>query len=277
MIKKVLNSLSRLNQRPSKIFGNQYKQELELILLFVRRDLNIRYRRSLLGLLWTMLNPLLSSLVLWFIFSHVFHSMISEDGKFAPYLLAGVLIVNFFSQGFMQSAESIINGSGILKKIYVKPYIFCIAASISNAINFVFGLTALVIIDIISGGQFTFTAIQVIPIVIFMISLITGLGLVCSILFIRFDDFRNITVVLIQLLTYLTPIFYPKTILSESMSRLISLNVLTSYLDVFRFSFLGIGYASILDWIYISISSIGALIIGIKFFKHNWTKTLAML
>ena len=98
-----------------------------------------------------MLNPLLTSLVLWFVFVTIFKPKLEDGTQFAPYVLAGVLIMTFFSQGFIGAAESISGGVGILQKVYVKPQVFAVAAAVSNAINFLLGLFALVVVTLMVG------------------------------------------------------------------------------------------------------------------------------
>ncbi len=130
----------------------------DLISLLVKRDLSVRYKRSVLGLLWTLLNPLFTSLVLWLIFVQVFRTKLADGSQFAPYVLAGVLLMTFFSQAFMQATESIASGMGILQKVYVRPHVFAFASTISNSINFVLGLFALVfvIVNLITDLLYTY-------------------------------------------------------------------------------------------------------------------------
>jgi ABC-type polysaccharide/polyol phosphate export permease len=206
----------------------------DLIAIFVRRDLHVRYRRSVLGLVWSLLNPLLSSLVLWFVFVNIFNAKLANGVSFAPYVLAGVLLITFFSQGFLQAADSIAGGVGILQKVYVKPEIFAISSSISSAVNFIFGLFALVFVNLLVGDNFSPFIPMSVFVILSMMCLVTGLGLMTAILFIKFDDSRNIVNILVQLLTYLTPVFYPKDILGKNVEKVVSLNPLSSYLDIFR-------------------------------------------
>jgi ABC-type polysaccharide/polyol phosphate export permease len=114
-------------------------KQRDLINLLVKRDISVRYKRSVLGLLWTMLNPLLTSLVLWFVFVTIFKPKLEDGTQFAPYVLSGVLLMTFFNQGFLSATESISNGVGILQKVYVKPQVFAVSATLSNAINCAFG------------------------------------------------------------------------------------------------------------------------------------------
>ena len=248
-----------------------------LLILLVRKDLSIRYKKSILGMFWTLLNPLVTSLVLWFVFIEIFKGRLPNDTQFAPYVLAGILIITFFSQGFNQAADSITQSTGILKKIYVPPQVFALAGAVSNAINFCFGLVALAIISIITGdGISPFFPLTIIVIILLLMS-ITGLGLIISIVYIRYDDVRNVVSILISFMMYLSPVFYPIEILSKEMQTFVNLNPLTSFLKVFRFVFSNTGSPSLGDWIYISAFSFAILFFGIKFFAKSWPRTVVMM
>ena len=249
----------------------------ELIILLVKRDIAVRYKRSFLGLIWTLLNPLLTSLVLWFVFITIFSARLPDGTQFAPYLLAGVLIVTFFTQGFNQAADSIAQGSGILMKIYVPPQVFAFAGAVSNAVNFCFGLIALSFISLITGDGISLYFPLTIFVILFMLMYVTGLGLLVAVAYIRYDDTRSIFAILISFMMYLSPIFYPKEILSDAMLRVVNANPLTSFLDVFRYVFSNTGTATWGDWAYMSGFSIFILIIGIRNFARAWPRTVVMM
>ena len=248
-----------------------------LIALLVRRDLTVRYKRSFLGLFWSLLNPVITSLVLWFVFVYVFRPKLPNDTPFAPYLLAGILTITFFAQGITMAADSIAFGAGILQKIYVPPQVFALASAISSAVNFFFGLIALTLVSFITGDGLSWL-FPLTGIVIFcMLLLVTGLGLITAILYIRYDDSRNIIVIFLSLMTYLTPVFYPKEILNPMVANVVSLNPVTSYLDVFRFVFASTGTATTFDWVYMLGSSTVVFIIGLRFFSRQWPKSVVMM
>lgn len=249
----------------------------ELIALLVKRDIAVRYKRSFLGLLWTLLNPLLTSLVLWFVFITIFSAKLPDGTQFAPYLLAGVLVVTFFTQGFNQAADSIAQGSGILMKIYVPPQVFAFAGAVSNAVNFCFGLIALAFISLITGDGISIYFPLTVLVILFMLMYVTGLGLLVAIAYVRYDDTRNIFAILISFMMYLSPIFYPKEILSDLMLKIVNANPLTSFLDVFRFVFSNTGTASWADWVYMGGFSTFVLIIGIRSFARAWPRTVVMM
>jgi ABC-2 type transport system permease protein len=249
----------------------------DLISLLVKRDITVRYKRSVLGLLWTLINPLLISLVLWMVFVQIFKAKLADGSQFAPYVLAGVLLMTFFNQAFMQATESIASGVGILQKVYVRPHVFAFASAISNSVNFILGLFALVVVTFLVGDGISIFAPLVILVILCMLGLTIGLSLMTSILFIRFNDFKNIIAVILQLLFYLTPVMYPKDILSAPIRLIVSLNPLTSYLDILRFAFANTGKATLFDWVYMFSSSAIVLLLGLVIFKKAWAKSVVMM
>jgi ABC-2 type transport system permease protein len=275
MSKEIYDSQAR-----GKVFADTFKafwDYRELIILLVKRDIAVRYKRSLLGLLWTLLNPLLTSLVLWFVFISIFSAKLPDGTQFAPYVLAGVLLISFFNQGFNQAADSIASGSGILMKIYVPPQVFAFAGAVSNAVNFCFGLFALAFISFITGDGVSIFFPATILVIFSMLMYVTGLGLLVSIAYVRYDDTRSLFAILISFMMYLSPIFYPKEILGETMLAVVNANPLTSFLDVFRYVFSNTGSASWADWAYMGGFSAFILIMGIRSFAKAWPRTVVMM
>jgi ABC-2 type transport system permease protein len=249
----------------------------QLIRLLVNRELTLRYKRSLIGIGWTLLNPMLTSFVLWVVFSFVFASRLPGNQQYAPYLMAGILLITFFNQGVSLSAESIASNGSVLTKIYVPPQIFPISTALAGLVNFFIGIIPLSIICIISGQSIAWTMPLVIIVGICLALLTSGIGLTLSILYIRFDDTRNIVGVFLMTLMYFTPVFYPISILSEKLQTIISFNPLTSYLDVFRWAFSDNASASLFDWGYMISTSLVSILIGTLVFRRYWPRTVAML
>jgi ABC-2 type transport system permease protein len=250
---------------------------LELIRLLVGRELTLRYKRSVLGIGWTLINPIMTSFVLWIVFSFVFASRLSSGQQFAPYLMAGILLNTFFNQGLMASAQSIAGNGGILTKIYVPPQIFAVSAALAALVNFLIGFLPLAFVVIISGQNLSFWLPVSILVALFMAIFVAGFGLILSILFIRFDDSRNIVAVLLMITMYLTPIFYPISVLNSTMQTIVRCNPITSYLEIFRWAFSNNASPSLRDWIFMVVSSLLSISIGTYYFKKKWPKTIAML
>ena len=249
----------------------------QLIRLLVGRELTLRYKRSVIGIGWTLLNPMLTSFVLWVVFSFVFASRLPGTQQYAPYLMAGILLNTFFSQGVTLSAESIANNGPVLTKIYVPPQVFSISTALAGLVNFFIGMIPLGIVCLISGQPVAWTMPLVLVVGVCLTLLTAGIGLTLSILYIRFDDSRNIVNVMLMILMYFTPVFYPISILSERLQKIIVLNPLTSYLDVFRWAFSNNAVATLSDWIFMISTSLISIVIGTFVFRKYWPRTVAML
>jgi ABC-2 type transport system permease protein len=249
----------------------------QLIRLLVGRELTLRYKRSVIGIGWTLLNPMLTSFVLWVVFSFVFASRLPGTQQYAPYLMAGILLNTFFSQGVTISAESIASNGPVLTKIYVPPQVFPISTALAGLVNFFIGMIPLTIVCLISGQSLAWTMPLVIVVGVCLALLTAGIGLTLSIMYIRYDDMRNIVNVLLMILMYFTPVFYPISILSPRLQQIIQLNPLTSYLDVFRWAFSNNAVATVGDFIFMFSTSALSIIIGTIVFKKFWPRTVAML
>jgi ABC-type polysaccharide/polyol phosphate export permease len=191
--------------------------------------------------------------------------------------MAGIVLNSFFNLGVVISAESIASNSSVLTKIYVPPQVFPISVALAGLVNFFIGLIPLAIVVLISGQTLALTFPLVIIVGFFLALLVAGLGLALSLLFIRFDDTKNIVGVTLMILTYTTPIFYPIEILSQEMQKVINLNPLTSYLDCFRWAISNNAEATWFDWLYMGATGILAILFGTYVFRKFWPRTVAML
>jgi ABC-type polysaccharide/polyol phosphate export permease len=230
-----------------------------------------------IGIGWTLLNPMLTSFVLWVVLSFIFAARLPSGQQFAPYLMAGILLNTFFNQGLVQSAESIASNGGVLTKIYVPPQVFAISTALASLVNFFIGMIPLTIVVYISGQTLAWTLPLVVIVALCLALLVSGLGLAVSIMFIRFDDTRNIVNVLLMILMYLTPIMYPASALSPTMQSIIRWNPLTSYVEIFRWAFSNNAFPSLRDWIFMIFTSVFSLWLGTYVFKKYWPRTVAML
>ena len=252
----------------------KYAQQIRLL---VNRELTLRYKRSVIGIGWTLLNPVRTSFVLWVVFSFVFASRLPGTQQYAPYLMAGILLNSFFSQGVNTSAESISSNGPVLTKIHIPPQVFPISTALAGLINFFIGMFPLAIVCFISGQPVAWTFPLVLIVGVCLALLTAGIGLTLSIMYIRFDDMRNIVNVLLMILMYFTPVFYPISILSPKLQTIIQMNPLTSYLDIFRWAFSNNASATLGDWIFMILTSLLSICIGTIVFKKFWPRTVAML
>ena len=207
------------------------KRFRHLLALMVKRDFVTRYRRSVLGILWSMLNPLLTMTVLVIVFSFLFRFQIPH---FPVYVFSGQIIFGMFSESTNQAMGSIIANAGIIKKIYVPKYIFPVTKVVSCVVNFIFVFGAFLLVTLVTRAPLHWTLILV-PIPLFYVFLFSlGMGLLLSSLAVFFRDLQYLYGVAITAWMFFTPIMYPVSILPERVYHLMHLNPLFHYVNYFR-------------------------------------------
>jgi len=226
----------------------------DLVLALVARELKVRYRRSAIGFTWTMLQPLLMMLVLQVVFSSLFRFQLAN---YPVYAMAGILFWNFFSQSIVSSMNSLRGNAQLLKKVPVPKAVFPISTVASGVINLIFALVPLLLILVITGHPLT-PALLFLPVAILLAALFTlGAGLLLSPLSMFFNDIVEMITVLLSVLMYLTPIFYPKEIVPEKMRWIVRFNPLRSILEVFRDP---IYYGKVPPWSHLTVSCLIVLV-----------------
>ncbi|HVB00987.1 MAG TPA: ABC transporter permease [Acidimicrobiales bacterium] len=265
--------------RRSAVRGSLYDlyRYRALVRLLVARDLTVRYKRSLLGVTWTVLNPLLTSLVMWVVFSHLFHSKIPGNVPFLVYLLAGNLVATYFQQGITMTSASLTSSASLLTKVYVPPAVFAFSAACGGAINLLFGLVPLFIFQLWLGTGIAWTAIALPVLLLFMLAMIAGVGLSLSTFAILYDDVLQLVAVLLMLAMYLSAVFYPISIVPAQFRQLFYLNPLYSYVNVFRFLVYGGPRPSWLSFVIIVATGVVGLSVGLAIFTRRWPKVAVLL
>lgn len=203
----------------------------DLIFQLIRRDIVTRYKRSALGIAWTMLNPLGMMIVLTLVFSRLFHSI----QQYPTYILSGLIAWNFFSQATTAALNQNIWGGSLLHRIYLPRTSFTIAAIGTGLVNLVISVFPLVIIMLIIGTPLRW-AMLFLPYAILLLSAFTlGVGLLLSSWASSFPDVIEMYQVATMALMYLTPIIYPLDILPETYRLfLVTLNPLFYLVQIFR-------------------------------------------
>lgn len=248
-----------------------------LIRLLVERELTVRYKRSVLGIGWTVLNPLLTAAVIWLVFSHLFRAQIPGGTPYIVYVLSGLLVVTYFQQGVSITASSLASSASVLTKVNVPPVVFAFSAACGGAINFLFGLVPLLVFQLALGVGATWTILAVPLPLLFLLMMIAGAGFLLATFVIRFDDVLNLVSVLLILIGFLTPTFYPVTIAPGAYQHLFYLNPLYSYVSVFRYLEYG---GPVPSWICIPIivlSGLAFFALGLVVFVRRWPSVAAFL
>ncbi|MDU7473081.1 MAG: ABC transporter permease [Paenibacillus macerans] len=214
-----------------KIYFSNFWRYRGLLYEFVVRDLKVKYRRSFLGYIWSLLNPLLMMIILTAVFSSLFRFDIPN---YPVYLLSGQIIFNFFSEATTSAMNSIIGAGGIIKKVYVPKYIFPFSRVLSSFVTLLFSLIAILLVIIFTGSDIS-PIILLFPIPLFYILVFSaGIGLILSVLAVYFRDMVHLYSVVLTAWSYLTPVFYPVTVVPEYVRGIIYSNPMYYYVEAFR-------------------------------------------
>ena len=198
----------------------------------VEKDIKLKYRRSFLGYLWSILNPLLVMVIMVIVFSSMFRSDIQN---FPVYLIIGQTLFGFMSESTNQAIGSITGNAALLKKTYVPKYVFTVSKVTSSFVNTLFALGALVIVFIVCrvtvNIYYLFIPIILLQEYVFCL----GLGMLLAQSSVFFRDIQYIYNALITAWTYLTPIFYPITLLPDQLRYIVeTFNPMYFYITQFR-------------------------------------------
>lgn len=208
-----------------------FKKFRPLLSELITRDIKNKYRKSILGVFWTILNPLFMMIVLSVVFSNLFKFDIEY---FPVYLLSGQLIFNFFSESTTNAMGAIIANGPLIKKIYVPKYVFVLSRIFSSSINLLASFTALIFVMLAMRVELHYTILLVPIPLFFVIGFSLGVGLLLAALTVKFRDIMHLYSVFVTALMYLTPVIYPMSILPGWLEKVVLLNPLTNILIMFR-------------------------------------------
>lgn len=232
----------------------------------IRRDILSRYKRSVLGVAWTMLNPLGMMVILSIVFSQLFQSIES----YPAYLLSGLISWNFFSQGTNAAMSGLIWGGSLLHRIYIPRTIFGISAIGTALVNLLIAIVPLIFVML-----FTHTPIRIsivfLPVSILLLaSFALGFGLILSTLAVYFPDVSEMYQILLTAWMYLTPIIYPEEIIPPELLPFVqNANPMYSIIRLFRLPLYGGRFPSLEEILPALAWSFGILVVGWVFFTSK--------
>ncbi|HHX49078.1 MAG TPA: ABC transporter permease [Clostridiales bacterium] len=215
----------------------EFKKSMVVLNSMVIRNIKNQYRRSVLGVVWTVLNPLLNMLVMAFVFSNIFNrGNILMD--YPVYILTGNIVFSLMRMSTTNSLTSIVNNYDLLNKTKIPQIIFPLSNNFSAVVNFGFSLIALLIVMLVripKGVRFHATM----PMIIFpwlpsILLFCIGLSLILCTIYVRFRDIKHIYSVVLTLWMYMTPILYAANFLGNDVLTVIKFNPMYHYLTYFR-------------------------------------------
>ena len=245
-----------------------------LIRQLVSRDFKTKYKRSILGVFWSFLNPLLMMCVQYFVFSNIFRS---DVPNFAAYLLIGTVMFNFFTESCGMALTSILGNASLITKVYMPKYIYPLTRVLSSLVNLVISLIPLVIVCLATGIHFRKSTVLALFFLACLVIFCLGFGLLLSTSMVFFRDTQFLWGVLSMMWMYATPIFYPENILPENFRFILQINPLYHFLKNTRMCIMDGLSPEPAIYVQCFLIALVALLIGALVFHKNQDKFVLFL
>lgn len=208
-----------------------YSRYSFLIKQLVSRDFKTKYKRSALGMAWSFMNPLLTMSVQYVVFSTLFRTDIPN---YPVYLLTGIVFFSFFNEAITMGMTSITGNAALIKKVYMPKYIYPVSRIISSLVNFGFALMPLFLVMLLTGTPFRWSMLLLLFDILCLLAFVTGMTLLLTTAMTFFQDTQFLWSVVGMMWQYLTPIFYPESIIPASIQPLYRLNPLYQFITFAR-------------------------------------------
>ena len=261
-----------MNGKKNSSAIQKLKQYKPLLNELVVRDLKLKYRRSFLGYVWSLLNPLMMMAIMSLVFSYMFRFDIQN---YPLYLICGQTLWTFFSESTSMAMHSVLVNGTLIRKVYIPKYIFPIARVLSRFVTMSFSLVAILIVMLVTKVPLSWELLLIPVPLVFLLIFCTGIGMILSALSVYFRDIVHLYGVLTMAWMYVTPIFYPISALPDEIAYYIQFNPMYHYITFFRELVLYGAVPSLDIWMNCILSSVAAFLIGMWSF-HKLQKNFIL-
>ena len=257
---------------PTKVHvGGRLSKDRYILQQLVTKDFKLRYRRSVLGVVWSVLNPLLMMIIMSFVFQYFLRSNLEH---YSLYLIVGNITFALMNDATNGGLRSIIDASSLLKKVKVDRWVFPVQKVFSAAVNFAFSLIAVAIVMVFDGVMPTIHVLWFVVGLVLVMLFSIGIGLFIGALAVFFRDMIHLWSVVLTAWTYLTPIFWDLSLLTNSNAPrivvwIVKANPMYNYLEIMRSAFVYQNNPSVTVLLFAAIWAVIALVIGITVFKKT--------
>ena len=215
-----------------KKYVDNFRQYQFLLGELVKKGIKLKYRRSYLGIVWSMLEPLLTMIVLTIVFGTLYGN---TDKTFPVYILTGRLLYSFFSQATKAALKSIRQNSAMIKKVYVPKYLYPLSSVLFNYVIFLISLIVLAVVSVVLGVKPTTHLWQSLVALVLILFISYGCGMILATIGVFFRDMEYLWSVALMLVMYTCAIFYyPSKLLKSGWAWILKYNPLYCVIDIFR-------------------------------------------
>lgn len=220
-----------------KEYVNTFMRYRFLLGELVKKGIKLKYRRSYLGIVWSLLEPLLTMIVLTIVFGTLFGN---KDRTFPVYILTGRLMYSYFSNSTSRALKSVRANAGMIKKVYVPKYIYPLSSVLYNYVIFLISLIVLAIVSVVLGIQPTIYMLQI-PIALILVLLLSyGIGMILATVGVFFRDMEYLWSVALMIIMYTCAVFYyPSRLLKSGFAWILKYNPLYCTISIFRSAMFG--------------------------------------
>jgi lipopolysaccharide transport system permease protein len=211
----------------------------DLLYLLVWRDVQIRYRQAVLGILWAVIQPLLTMAVFMAVFGRLAALPGASGVPYSLFAYGGLLPWIFFANGVSSAGNSLVGNSQIVSKVYFPRIIIPLAAALAYLADFGVGLVPLFVLMLTHGIVPKATAVLVLPLLVLTVALTIAVGAALAALNVRYRDVRHALPFLMQLWMFASPVIYPSSAVSAKWQPLLKLNPITGLLYAYRAAIFG--------------------------------------
>lgn len=230
------------------------------------REIKRKYARSKLGIIWSVLNPLLNMIVMSLIFSYMFRRSIE---KFPVYYLIGQTLYGLFGEATRSAMTAIVDNKTLILRTKIPKQTFILSRIYTAFVNFLYTLFPLIGILIFFKVKICWKAILIIPDIILLMMFSVGIGYILATMYVFFADIRHLYGIILTILMYMSAIFYPANNLPGFMKVIISYNPIYLAIDIARYVLQYNVYPYYTEWLKLGIYAFGALCIGVSLYKKK--------
>ena len=245
-----------------------------LIRQLVSRDFKTKYKRSALGMAWSFLNPLLTMSVQYVVFSTLFKS---DVPNYPVYLLSGIVFFNFFNEAVSMGMTSITGNASLIKKVYMPKYIYPVSRILSSLVNFALAIIPLLLVMLITGTAFTPALLLLIFDMLCLLGFVTGMSLLLTTAMTFFQDTQFLWGVISMMWMYMTPLYYPESIIPAQFLTVYHMNPMYQYITFARICIIDGVSPEPMAYLWCILSSVVVLGLGILTFKRHQDKFVLYL
>ena len=237
-------------------------------------NLRRRYRRSSLGFSWSLINPLLTMLVLAFVFGTIFKQSYQA---FSVYVFSALLPWNYISQTICQSTESIVTSEDSLKRVVLPKAFFPLVTVLTELINFSLALCTFLVLGVFLSAKYSLALLAIPAATALCGLLVFGLSLIMAIATVYYRDLTHIIGVVLQLVFYTIPVIYPVEVLPESVHKILIFNPFYHFVKLFRLCISDGVWPATTDWLICAVVAIASVLISLALLQKTERELLFRL